>query len=321
MKFFLKSALVAGLMIFGLNVFAQTVDEAGQKFNAANEQFKANAFSQAVPLYEQALKAAKAAGPDAADLQAKIEDQLVNAYFKNGISNYKKRQFDQAIAQLRKSKDLAKSIQNAKFVKLGTTYIARVYSTKGLVAIKKKDYANASAQFAEALKEKPNCVNAIYGNSLVAKGQGNMDEMMTLVDKLGEMGATNSRAAKTYAKAKNMAFRTLLNNGASELQKEHASKALTYLKDAEKYHSGTAMLYYYKAIANLKMNKWNAAIDDAKKAIAIEKNDKSDIYFTLGQAYQGKGDNTNACKAFKSVVKGPNVAAAKYQIKEVLKCK
>ncbi len=320
MKFFLKSALIIGLMIFGLNVFAQSVDEAGQKFNAANEQFKANAFSQAVTLYEEALKIAKKAGPDASDLQAKIEDQLVNAYFKNGITFYKRRQFDQAIAQLRKTKALAKSIQNAKFVKLGTTYIARVYSTKGLVAIKKKDYANASNQFAEALKEKPDCVNALYGKVLVARGQGNMEEMMTLVNKLGSMGATNARAAKTYAKAKNVAFKTLLSNGASELQKEHVSKALGYLKDAEKYHAGNSLLFYYEAIANVKLSKWSDAIAAANKAIALAKNDKSDMYFTLGQAYQGKGDKTNACKAFKNVVKGPNVAAAKYQIKQVLKC-
>ena len=321
MKFFLKSVFLAGLMVFGLNLFAQTVDEAGQKFNAANEQFKANSFSQAVNLYEQALKSAKAAGPDAADLQAKIEDQLVSAYFKNGISFYKRRQFDQAIAQLRKSKQLAKTIQNQKFIKLGTTYIARVYSTKGLVAIKKKDYTQATAQFEAALKEKPDCINAVYGKSLVAKGQGNMDQMMALVNKLGEMSASNSRAAKIFPKAKNMAFRTLLNNGASELQKEHAAKALTYLQEAVKYHSGTASLYYYTAIANIKLSKWNAAIEAGKKAVALEKNDKSDMYFTLGQAYQGKGDKSNACKAFKSVVKGPNVAAAKYQIKEVLKCK
>jgi len=321
MKFFLKSALIMGLMIFGLNVFAQSVDEAGQKFNAANEQFKANAFSKAVTLYEEALKIAKKAGPDASDLQAKIEDQLVNAYFKNGITFYKRRQFDQAIAQLRKTKDLAKSIQNAKFVKLGTTYVARVYSTKGLVAIKKKDYANASNQFAEALKEKPDCVNALYGKVLVARGQGNMEKMMTLVDKLGSMGATNSRAAKTYAKAKNVAFKTLLSNGASELQKEHVSKALGYLKDAEKYHAGNSLLFYYEAIANVKLSKWSDAVAAANKAIALAKNDKSDMYFTLGQAYQGKGDKTNACKAFKNVIKGPNVAAAKYQIKQVLKCK
>jgi len=321
MKFFLKSVFLTGLMIFSLNLFAQTVDEAGQKFNAANEQFKANAYSQAVNLYEQALKSSKAAGPDAADLQAKIEDQLVSAYFKNGISLYKKRQFDQAIAQLRKSKQLAKAIQNQKFVKLGTTYIARVYSTKGLVAIKKKNYTQATAQFEAALKEKPNCINAVYGKSLVAKGQGNMDQMMAEVNKLGEMSASNSRAAKIFPKAKNMAFRTLLNNGASELQKEHAAKALVYLQDAVKYHNGTASLYYYTAIANIKLSKWNAAIEAGKKAAALEKNDKSDMYFTLGQAYQGKGDKANACKAFKSVVKGPNVAAAKYQIKEVLKCK
>ncbi len=321
MKFFLKSVFVAGIMVFALNLSAQTVDDAGQKFNAANEQFKANAFSQAVKLYEQALKSAKAAGPDAADLQGKIENQLTSAYFKNGISLYRKRQFDQAIAQLKNSKKMAQVTQNAKFAALATTYIARVYSTKGLIFIKKKQLPQASAQFAEALKVKPNCVNAIYGNSLVARAQGNMTQMMTIIEKLGKMGATDPRAAKIYAKAKSIAYKTLLNNGAIELQKEHASKALVYLQDAAKYHSGTSILFYYTALANLKLSKWSAAIAAANKAVALAKNDKSDMYFTLGQAYQGKGDKTNACKAFKKVVKGPNVAAAKYQIKQVLKCK
>ena len=321
MKFFLKSVFVAGLMVLGLNLAAQSVDDAGQKFNQANEQFKANAFPQAINLYEQALKSAKAAGPDAADLQGKIENQLTSAYFKNGISLYRKRQFDQAIGQLRNSKKMAQATQNKRFTTLATTYIARVYSTKGLIFIKKKELPQASAQFAEALKVKPNCVNAIYGNSLVARAQGNMTQMMAIIEKLGKMGATDPRAAKIYGKAKLIAFNTLLNNGASELQKEHASKALVYLQDAAKYHTGTSTLFYYTALANLKLSKWSAAISAANKAVSLTKNDKSDMYFTLGQAYQGKGDKTNACKAFKNVVKGPNVAAAKYQIKQVLKCK
>jgi len=190
-----------------------------------------------------------------------------------------------------------------------------------LIFIKKKELPQASAQFAEALKVKPNCVNAIYGNCLVAKEKGDMPHMMTIVDQLGKMGATDPRAAKTYAKAKSMAFKTLLNNGATELQKEHASKALAYLQDAAKYHSGTSTLFYYTALANLKLSRWSAAVTAANKAIALEKNDKSDLYFALGQAYQGKGDKTNACKAFRNVVKGPNVAAAKYQMNQVLKCK
>jgi len=41
----------------------------------------------------------------------------------------------------------------------------------------------------------------------------------------------------------------------------------------------------------------------------------------LAQAYQGNGDNANACANFKKVKEGPNVDAAKYQVEQVLKCK
>ena len=320
MKIIFKSVSLVALMIFGLSSYAQTVVDAGQKFNAANQQMNANAFSQAVSLYEQALKTTKAVGPDAADLQGQIENQLTIAYFKNGISLYKKRQFDQAIAQLEKSKQMAKTTKNAKFTTLCTTYISRVYYSKGMSFINNKELAQATAQFEQALKVQPNSIYAIFGKSLVAKEQGNMPQMMLLVDKLGEMAATNPKAANIYNKAQSMAFRTLMNNGASELQKEHTTKSLEYLKDALKYHAGTSNLFYYVAIANIKLSRWSDAIVAAKKAIVLANKDKSDLYFTLGQAYQGKKDKANACKSFKQVVKGPNVAAAKYQIKQVLKC-
>ncbi len=71
----------------------------------------------------------------------------------------------------------------------------------------------------------------------------------------------------------------------------------------------------------MSLKKWDAAIASTKKALSLQTNDKSDIYFTLGQAYQGKHENTAACSAFKHVLKGPNVAAAKYQRAQVLKCK
>ena len=81
------------------------------------------------------------------------------------------------------------------------------------------------------------------------------------------------------------------------------------------------MPHYYLALAYSKEKNYEDAISSAQKALSIEPDkDKSDVYFALGLAYEGKGDSTNACSAYKKVTTGPNVEAAKYQMTQVLKC-
>ncbi len=321
MKTVVKSALLVGLMMLGMGVFAQSLTDAGQTFNDGTAQYKARNFAQAVKLYEQALKMCKAIGPDAADLQSQVETQLGNSYFWNGISLYKARKFDQAVAQLKKAKSFAASTHNDKIKNYAHIYIARVYSSKGLTMIKQKKLDEAAAQFALALKEKPDCYNAYYGKVLLDKEKNDLSAMMAATDHLSQMAASNAKAGKRYNQAKYVTFTTLLNAGAEQLQKSNAAKALVFLNDAKKYGKANADLYYYSAVANLSLKKYDAAIADAKKAISMQTSEKSDIYFTLGQAYQKKGNKAAACSAFKHVVKGPNVKAAQYQIKQVLKCK
>jgi len=320
MKSVVKSALLVGLMMFGMGLYAQSVTDAGEIFNQGNTQFKAKAFGQAVSLYEKALKISKAVGPDAADLQSQIESQLTTSYFWNGISFYKKREFDQAVDQLKKAKAMAASINNAKIKNYAHIYIARVYTSKGNALLNQKKLDAAAGQYDLALKEDSSSYRAYYGKSLVAKGKKDMTTMMAMVDKIGKIATTSSKAAKVYSNAKYITFTTLLNAGAEQLQETHPKKALEYLVDAKKYHAANADMYYYTALANVSLKKWDAAIAAAKKALGLQNTEKSDIYFTLGQAYQGKGNKADACKAFKNVLKGPNVAAAKYQIKQVLKC-
>lgn len=321
MKSVVKSALLVGLMMLGMGLFAQSVTDAGEIFNQGNTQFKAKAFGQAVNLYEKALKMCKTIGPDAADLQSQVESQLTTSYFWNGISFYKKRDFDQAIAQLKKAKAMAISTNNAKIKNYAHIYIARVYVSKGNALLNQKKLDAALVQYNFALKENTSSYLAYYGKSLVAKEKKDMTTMMAMVNKIGKIATTSPRAAKVYNNAKYITFTTLLNAGAEQLQETHPQKALEYLADAKKYHAANANMYYYTALANVSLKKWDTAIAAAKKALSLQNTEKSDIYFTLGQAYQGKGNKTDACKAFKSVLKGPNVAAAKYQIQHVLKCK
>jgi tetratricopeptide (TPR) repeat protein len=321
MKVMRKSLLILGMVMFTAGLFAQTLVDAGEKYNAANEKYKAKDYAGAVQLYEEALSMCKEIGGSAIDLQTNVEKQLTNAYFRNGLTLYKKKKFDKSIEQLQKAKNLASETGNSSMEKKAVIYIARVYSTKGNVLVKQKKIDEAFAQYDKALEVKPNCINAYLGKALANKEKGDMTQMMANVDKVLELGASNPKAAKKVAKAKKIAFVTLKSNGASELQKEHPSKALQYLTDAQKYGKTDADIYYYIALANLKLKKWDDAINSAGKALELNSDDKSDIYFAIAEAYAGKGDTANACKNYKMVKKGPNVEAAKYQITQVLKCK
>ena len=323
MKLSLKLLILSGFLFFGLNASAQSVAAAGAKFNAANKQFTAKAYGQAVKLYEDALNICNAAGPDAFTLRGKIEKQLAKSYFWNGISYYKQRQFDKAVGQMHKAKQLAEKIGDTKIKSLAITYAARVYSSKGMSMMKNKDYKGAAAQFDAAIKEKPDCLNAYYGKTLLGKETKNIDGLIASVNKLGQLIKTNRnpKGPKMYATAKRVAFGTLLNEGALELQKEHPKDALASLEKSIQFNASNGMVYYYISIANLKLKKWNESISNAQKALNLPGTNKANVYFTLGQAYQGKGETTHACNAFKHVTSGPNVAAAKYQIKQVLKCK
>ncbi len=321
MKLIVKSLLFAGLLFFGLNVSAQSVSDAGNLYNQGTQQFKNKNFGQAVKLYEQALQTCKDVGPDAFSLQSQVQTQLGKAYFWNGISFYQKRQYDDAIAQLKKAINMTGLSGDAKFKALSVDYTARVYASKGNSLLMQKKYADAAAQYDAALKVYPKSINAYYGKCLLAKEQGNLDELSANVQKVGTLVNTNSRGSQLYGQARQMAFAAYLNAGAKDLQKNKYADALTKFDKANGFYSGSATLYYYVALANVKLKKWDAAISNGQKALGMERNSKSDIYFTLGQAYEGKGMKDSACNEYKNVKTGPNVAAAKYQIKTVLKCK
>ena len=301
--------------------FAQDINEAGTSFNDGNEAFKAKKYAEAVKDYESSLDMCQMIGADAADLQSKVEAQLVNALYKNSLVLYKGKKFDDAVAELQKTVKAAKAADNNKIAQKATAYIPKVYSSEGMGMIKAKKYDDALAVFDKAFAVKPNCVKAFYGQALAYKGKEDIDAAIVSFDKAIEAGAGNPKAEKTLKKAKRIAQKMLEANAAKELQIEHTQKAIDYLNKSLDYANNSSNTYYLLALAYNKEKKFNDAVNAAKQAISLKEGDASDLQFVLGQAYEGNGDNANACAAYKAVVSGPNVEAAKFQVKEVLKCK
>jgi tetratricopeptide (TPR) repeat protein len=316
----MRTLLAITVVFLSMGLFAQSVEDAGAKYNEGNEAMKAKQYSTAVSAYEDALKMAEAAGPDAADLQGNIEKQLMQAYYRNGISKYKGKKYDDAVAEMNKSKVLADQLGDADMSDKLSVTTAKVLSSKGMSQIKAKDLDGAYATFDEAHAIKPTCVISYYGKGLVWKEKGDMEQMMENMDKAIEIGATEPKMDKYVGRAKNAASKALVAEATEEITKEHGDIAATYLNDSFKYKAGTADTYYYLTIAYNKSKKYGNAAEAANKALGMKEGDKSDIYFELGLALAGNGDSSGACDAFGKVTGGPNVEAAKYQREQVLKC-
>ncbi len=315
-----RSLLLASMIMLTFVVMAQSVEDAGAKYNEGNEFYKEKDYSNAVTSYEAALSIANEAGADADDLKGSIEKQLMNAYYKNGLAHYKARKFDAAIAFFEKGYASSEKLGNASMKKKTSSYIAKVRSSKGNSLLKSNKINEAFAEYEMAIEILPTYPNAYYGKGMVYKSKDDMANMMISMDKAIELGATNPKAAKIVKKAKSTTSKTLVNAGAKEIQKEHGKKAAEYIVSSFKYAPGNAKAYYYLSLAYNNTKSWDKAIEAANKAIGLEADDKGDMYFALGQAYEGKGDASGACTAYKNVTSGPNIEAAKYQITQVLKC-
>lgn len=310
--------LFVGIISF---TYAQDMNEAGTAFNDGNEAYKAKKYADAVDFYTQSIDMCDMIGGDAAELQTKVEAQLVNALYKNSMILYKGKKFDAAVEELNKTIEAANKADNAKIAGKAKAYIPKVYSSQGMGLVKGKKYDEALAIFDKALGFKEGCVNAYYGQGMAFKGKNDIDAAVISFDNAISNGEGNKKADKTVNKVKRAGKKMLEANAAKELQIEHTQKAIDYLNKSLDYGATSPNTYYMLAIAYNKQKKYTDAISAATTGLTIEGADQSSIQFELGKAYEAKGDAANACVAYKAVVSGPNVKAAAFQAKEVLKCK
>ncbi len=313
-----KGLLAVLFFTFSIFTFSQTLNDAGKAFNDGINLANGGDIDVAIQSYSNCVDICHSLGVEGDELKSKAQGQLISLYYKEGISFYKKKKFTDAVNKFKASVKLAKETGDNKSVKKANKLIPKVYYSKGISLLKKKDFTNALASFNKSIKLSPSYTKAYYGNVLVYKYQDDADNVILATNKIMEIG---NEGDKYVDKAKSVAKKYFLTNGTEALKKMNYTDALKYLNLSMDYGIADADTYYYLALANNGLKKWDDAVSTASKAIEIKEGGKSDIYFVLGKALEGKADNVAACDAYKKVTDGPNLNAAKYQIEHVLKCK
>lgn len=315
-----KFILAALIFSITINGYSQTKDEAGEAFNQGIQFTKAEEYGKAIAAFEKTVEICNEVGIEADDLKDMAQKQIPDLYFKVATELFNQKKIDEAITEYEKTAEIARKFDNVEIENKANNAIPQLYYLKGAESYKAKDYENALKFFNVSIEKDPDFAKSYYLRGLV---YNKMDDAQKMKESFDMAIAKAGDDTKTESQAKKAAHKYLTNYAVKSIQQEKIDDAITYLDLAGVYGDGDADYYYYYTITYNKKSRWDDAINAANKALELEKDEKeaaAKIYYELGTAYYGKGDNAAACKAYKDAVYGEYVAQANYQIKEVLKC-
>ncbi len=317
-KFILSTLILSS----SLNLYSQTKDEAGVAYNEGIQFTKSEEYNKAIVSFEKAIDICTKVGTEADDLKAMAAEQLPSQYYKSATALYQEKKIDEAIKKYEKTVEIAKKYNNTEIEAKANDAIPQLYYLKGASSYKKDDFENALNYLNISIQRDPDFAKAYYLIGLVYNKMDDIAKMKESFD-IAISKAEAEGDIKTASNSKKASLKLLTNYAIKAIQSENADDAIKYLDQAGEYGEGDANTYYYYALAYNKIKDWDKAIISANKALEIEKDEKdakAKIYFELGTAYYGKGDTSEACKAYKDAAYGDYVAQANYQLKEVLKC-
>lgn len=311
-----RAKIILSIAFLWLSVFlfSQTINDAGEAFNSGGTYFKAKNFTSAITEYKKCIEICKNLGSDGDELLSKAQSSLTLSFLNLGTSYYKNKKFDNAIQAFNEAYNNASDSENKSAAK---QYLSRVYNSKGTEFYSSKNYSEAIAAFDKSLEYDNKYIKAVYGKALVYRKQENINAFKTTVDKIIGM---EPETDETVKKTKSIASGFFTAEGGKALQGGNFQNAIQMLNIGFEYENDDAQAYYFAAIAYNGLSRWDKAIEAANKAVQLEKKSKSNIYFELAKAYEGAGDLSQACKAYKNVLDGPNADAAKHKVTVELKC-
>ncbi len=319
----IKNGLTLVLMVITFTAFSQDINKAGELFNEGNQAVKANKFELAIQKYEEAMKVAEPLGEAGEMIVINAQSQIPQLYYKIGVSDYKDQKVDKAIAEFEKAIDFGKKYNDPQTVKNAEETIPKLYYAKGNDFYKADDYANALKSFEQSAAIAPDYSRAFWGMGLAYNKLGETKKMKESFEKALELAKADGDS-KMESKIAKTAKKFLQASGAKKLQAQDWEGALQCFDASLSFDADNADNYYYMALANNGLSKWDEAAVAANKGLEMSASQnveyKAKFYYELGNALKGKGDSTKACEAFTNAKHGRFVESAEYELSQVLKC-
>ena len=313
-----KWILTAAALFAVCSLFAQ--QSVTEVYNNAAKAYGEKQFAAAAEGFLKVIDEGSVSDdPDAAQLVVNAKKNVPICYYMMGGMALKQQQYDQSLQNFTKSAEYAELYGDVNAQNKANEWVARIYQIEGGEAFNNKDYAAAAEVFAKGYAANPkNTEMAIWSATCYCE-LGEYDKGMRIFESVAAM--THPKYADDVQKAKElMALYT--NNEVARLQAAGDYDGIIAMADrllAENAESALAQKIRLQAYFGKKDYAKVIDLADAAAAAQTDEEDRSDIYFTLGAAYNAREMKPQAIAALRKVVAGPNVNAAKASIAELSK--
>lgn len=308
-------------MLFSVASYAQTKEEAVNAYNKA-VSLAATDLPQAVQSMVQSAEIAAKVGTEADTIRQMAEQQIPTLQYNYATALYKEKKIDEAITNFTLAKEYSDQYNDKSTSAKAADLIPKLYLAKGVSEYKESKFNEAVQSYTKALEVDSTMARAWLNMGLAYKKLDKQAEMRNAMDNAIKQGQlTNDE--KTVENAKKTISDDLLVDANGAFKKNDFNSASKLLEEAIQYSETNPEIFYLYAVTLNKQSKWDEALAQAEKGLAIESKEpakQARFYFEMGNAQAGKGETANACASYKKAAVGPFAESANYQIKTVLKC-
>ncbi len=311
-KIFLSIVALMAVASMSAQSIQSTMDEATAAYSAKD-------FSTAATKLEAVISA----GMDdesAASIVATAKSYLPKCFYMIAGSAAQKGDFDTARENFTKSADYAELYDDVSTMNKAKQWIGKTYELQGGKAFNAKDYTTALPIFEKGFASDPRNTKMANWLGICYCESGNFEKGMDVFAKVAAMGSNPRYAADAEQAEQNSIIYT--NNRVADLQKNKDYNGVISMADAllaKNPNNPTAAKVRLQAYSDKK--DYDKVFSSAEAAAALQTTpeEKSNIYFILGAAYNAKEMKDQAIAAFNKVTAGPNAATAKSTVAELSK--
>ena len=312
--------IVSAFILVPFTGISQTNNDAISAYNEGAQLIKSDP-SGAIEAFNKCIKLCDAVGAEAEETRVLAETQLPGLYYKIAMESYKQKKIEEAIERFIETEELAKKYNNSSIQEKANKIVPQLYMVLGN-SLMKQNPQEALENLNKAVELNPNLAKAYLSIGLIYKGLGDEANMKASLSKTMEVGFS-SNDIKTANTAEQVLRTYYFNKAIISLQAGNMAEAEAGFKSAIEYGSENPTVYFQLGKIYNSSKQYELAIKTLKRAEEFEKGgdvEKAGIFYEMGNAYIGLGNNIEACNTYKKALFGDYAEGAKYQIEEVLKC-
>ncbi len=288
------------------------------KLDEGKEAYAAKDFPKAA----QALEAVIDGGMDddsAASLVATAKTYLPQCYYMMGGKLVMSKDFQSARTNFTKAAEYAELYDDMATMMKATQWVAKTYEMEGGAPFNAKDYATALPIFESGYASDPRNAKMANWLGICYCETGAYDKGLPIFSKVAAMGNNPKYADEARQGQANLS--NYVNNMVANLQKENDNDGIIKVSDAILANTTSPVLAKARLQAYNNKKEYAKVVElaDAAASMQTSADEKCNIYFILGAAYNAQEMKPQAIAAFNKVTSGPNAEVAKTTVAELSK--